>query len=61
MTKKTKKTKTPEWGTYTLTVSKNGKVIKKVEYTGMSGYAMHDAAFSWRNSYPEYKGYKVDW
>ena len=52
---------TRPWGTYTLTITKDGKVVKTVEYTKMSGHAMMDAAFYWRNQYPEKDGYTVDW
>ena len=50
-----------EWGRYTLTISKNGKVIKTVEYENMSGNAMMDAAFSWRLQYPTSEGYTINW
>ena len=48
-------------GTYTLTITKDGKVVKTVEYTRMSGSAMMDEAFYWRRLFPETDGYKVDW
>lgn len=51
---------TRPWGTYTLTITKDGNVVKTVEYTKMSGHAMMDAAFYWRKQYPEKDGYKVD-
>jgi hypothetical protein len=52
---------TRPWGTYTLTITKDGKAVKTVEYTKMSGHAMMDAAFYWRSLYPESEGYSVDW
>lgn len=52
---------TYEWGKYTLTISLNGKVIKTVEYKGMSGTAMMDESFHWRRQYPASKGYSIDW
>lgn len=52
---------TRPWGTYTLTITKDGKAVKTVEYTKMSGHAMMDAAFYWRSLYPEKDGYTVDW
>jgi len=52
---------TNEWGRYTLTVSKDGEVIIIKEYTGMSGTAMMDEAYSYRLEYPASDGYSVDW
>jgi hypothetical protein len=50
-----------EWGRYTLTISKNGKVFKTIEYENMSGNAMMDESFYWRQKYPSEKGYTIDW
>ena len=50
-----------EWGRYTLTISKNGEVIKTIEYKNMSGTAMMDEAFVWRIEYPQHEGYTIDW
>jgi len=49
------------WGEYTLMICKNGKVIKTVKYTGMSGTAMMDESFYWRMKYPQEEGYTIDW
>jgi len=50
-----------EWGRYTLTISKDGEIVKTVEYHNMSGTAMMDEAFSWRLQYPPVFGYTIDW
>jgi len=49
------------WGSYTLTVSKNGVLVKTVEYTGMSGAAMMDEAHYLRFQYPASDGFTIDW
>lgn len=49
------------WGEYTLTISKDGVVVKEIKYEGMSGTAMMDEAKYWRHQYPESEGYTVDW
>ena len=49
------------WGSYTLTVSQNGVVIKTVEYTRMSGTAMMDEAHYLRFQYPASDGFTIDW
>ena len=49
------------WGSYTLTISQNGVVIKAIEYTRMSGTAMMDEAFMLRFQYPVSEGYTIDW
>lgn len=52
---------TYEWGRYTLTITKGDEVILIHEYYNMSGHAMMDEAFSWRNEYPLSEGYVVNW
>lgn len=50
-----------DWGKYILTISKDGKIVKTVNYTNMSGTAMMDESFYWRMKYPVADGYTIDW
>ena len=50
-----------EWGAYRVTVSKNGEIVRHIEYSNMSGSAMSDAVYSLKRQYPKEQGYKVDW
>ena len=50
-----------EWGKYTLTISKDGVIVRTIEYKGMSGNAMIDEAKYWHSVYPKEDGYTVDW
>ena len=49
------------WGSYVVTISQNGSVIKTIEYNGMSGSAMMDEEYMLRFQYPVSDGYKIDW
>ena len=52
---------TAAWGKYVLTVTKDGVVVKTIEYTGMSGTAMMEEEYMLRFQYPASEGYTIDW